>query len=228
MASWSRSPCPSPCAAIEAITTTALDPTGFITRHLRLAPIPGYPALRRYTPHPGSGLGRLADQQDASPYWAYLWSGGLALAAWLTEHPAEAAGRRILDYGTGSGLVAMIAAQAGAARVVAIDSDPFARAAAALNAAANGLDITVVDTLPEPASLDLVLAGDVFYDLAAAQTSLIALDTLRDHGVPVFVGDPGRKDLPLDRLTAIASYDVPEFGGTPGATVRSSVYRYRP
>ena len=212
----------------EAITTTALDPTDFITRQLRLAPIPGYPALQRYAPHPGSGLGRLAEQHGASPYWAYLWSGGLALAAWLTEHPAELAGRRVLDYGTGSGLVGMIAAQAGAGSVTAIDSDPFARAAATLNAAANGLDITVVDALPDPASLDLLLAGDVFYDATAARTSLTTLDAFRDQGIPVLVGDPGRRDLPHALLDAIASYDVPEFGGTPGATVRSTVYRYRP
>ena len=212
----------------EASATTTPDPVSFITRHLRLAPIPGIPTLERYTPHPGSGLGRLAEQHGASPYWAYLWSGGLALANWLTENPAEVAGRRVLDYGTGSGLVAMIAAQGGAADVVAVDSDPFARAAAALNATANRLEITVVDSLPEPDRLDLVLAGDVFYDAAAARTSLIALDLFREHGVSVLVGDPGRRDLPLDRLAPIASYDVPEFGGVPSATIRSSVYRYRP
>lgn len=214
--------------ATEAITTTALDPTDFITRNLSLAPIPGFRALQRYVPHPGSGLGRLAEQQDASPYWAYLWSGGVALAAWITEHPAEIAGSRILDYGTGSGLVAMVAAQSGALSVTAIDSDPFARAAASLNAAANGLEIAIVDTVPDATSLDLVLAGDVFYDATAAQTSLIALDAFRDRGIPVLIGDPGRKDLPLVRLQAIAAYDVPEFGGAPGATVRSGVYRYRP
>lgn len=214
--------------ATEAITTTPLDPTEFITRNLSLAPIPGFPALQRYVPHPGSGLGRLAEQQDASPYWAYLWSGGLALANWLIANPAEIAGRRILDYGTGSGLVAMVAARAGALSVTAIDNDPFARAAVSLNAAANGVGIAIVDTVPDATSLDLVLAGDVFYDATAAQTSLIALDAFRDHGIPVLVGDPGRKHLPFDRLTAIAAYDVPEFGGAPGATVRSSVYRYRP
>lgn len=212
----------------EAIPTTAIDPSAFITRNLRLAPIAGVPGLQRYTAHPGSGLGQLAELHGASPYWAYLWSGGLALAAWLAEHPAEVTGRRVLDYGTGSGLVAMVAARAGALSVTAIDSDPFARAAANLNAAANGLDIAVTDTLPDPASLDLVLAGDVFYDATAARTSLIALDAFRAHGVPVFVGDPGRKDLPLDRLTAIATYDVPDFGSTPGATLQASVYRYRP
>ena len=212
----------------EASATTTPDPVSFITRQLRLAPVPAVPALRYYAAHPGSGLGRLAESHGVSPYWAYLWSGGLALANWLIENPAEVAGRRVLDYGTGSGLVAMIAARVGAARVVAIDSDPFARAAATLNAAANKLAITVVESLPEPASLDLVLAGDVFYDAAAARTSIIALDVFRDHGIPVLVGDPGRRDLPLDRLEPIASYDVPEFGGAPGTSVRSSVYRYRP
>ncbi len=134
----------------------------------------------------------------------------------------------MLDYGTGSGLVAMVAAQAGARSVIGIDSDPFARAAAALNAAANNLEITVAETPLDLAEIDLVLAGDVFYDAGAAASSLVALDEFRERHIDVLVGDPGRKDLPLHRLEPIASYDVPEFGGTPGATVRSSVYRYRP
>src|SRR4026209_187765 len=71
------------------------------------------------------------------PFWAFAWAGGLALSRWLQEHPAEVAGRTVLDVGTGSGLVAIVAAQAGAERVSAVDIDPFAEAEVGLNARGN-------------------------------------------------------------------------------------------
>lgn len=122
----------------------------------------------------------------------------------------------------------MVAARAGAREVLAFDTDPFARTATALNAEANGITIRVLDALPPPAAIDLLLAGDVLYDPAPAAASLAALDGLRAAGIEIVVGDPGRRDLPLDRLEPLATYDVPEFGAAPGATVAATAYRYRP
>jgi hypothetical protein len=88
------------------------------------------------------------------PFWAYPWAGGIALARYLLDHPDRVAGRVVLDLASGSGLVAIAAALAGAARVTASDIDPLAAAAIAVNAAANGVDITIWpgDLLsPEPA-----------------------------------------------------------------------------
>lgn len=152
----------------------------------------------------------------------------MALAHHILFHPQLVAGRRVLDYGAGSGIVAMVAATAGASAVLAFDTDPFARTATALNAEANGLDIGVIDNLPSPTDIDLVLAGDVFYDPTPAAAAIATLDALRTAGVEVLVGDPGRRDLPLDRLEPLAAYDVPEFGAAPGATITANVYRYRP
>ncbi len=178
-----------------------------------------------YAPHPASGLRRLEDETRAAPYWAYVWSGGAVLARHLAAKPGLVAGRAVLDLGSGCGIVAIAAARAGAVRVYATDLDRYAVAATALNAAANGVEVELVaglDPLPRP---DLVLAGDVFYDARTARRTILQLDRFLAAGIPVFVGDPGRKHLPLARLEPIAVYnDVPEFGG---GTVPATVFAWR-
>jgi predicted nicotinamide N-methyase len=98
------------------------------------------------------------DPDRPPPFWAYPWAGGIALARYLLDHPDRVAGRVVLDLASGSGLVAIAAALAGAARVTASDIDPLAAAAIAVNAAANGVDITIWpgDLLsPEPDGVGL-------------------------------------------------------------------------
>ena len=63
------------------------------------------------------------------PFWAFAWAGGQALARWVLDHPEEVAGRRVLDFAAGSGLVGIAAARAGAAHVLCADIDPFCGAA---------------------------------------------------------------------------------------------------
>ena len=85
-----------------------IDPTDFIRANLPLAPVPGIPEIHLHKASPSSGLGRLAALDEhgfGSPYWAYYWAGGLALARHILDHPEVVAGRRILDLGAGSGLV---------------------------------------------------------------------------------------------------------------------------
>ena len=65
------------------------------------------------------------------PFWAFAWAGGQALARYIADHPEIVAGRRVLDFASGSGLVAIAAAKAGAAQVEASEIDPFALAAIA-------------------------------------------------------------------------------------------------
>jgi len=199
------------------------DPAEFIRANLRLEPARGFPGIVLYTPHPGSGLRRLEDETRAAPYWAYVWSGGAVLARHVAAHPELVAGRTVLDLGSGCGIVAIAAAQAGAAKVYATDLSRYAIAATTLNAAANEIAVELLATLDPLPHLGLVLAGDVFYDARTARQSIPLLDRFLAAGIPVLVGDPGRKHLPLARLEPIASYDVPEFGG---ATVPASVYAW--
>ena len=112
----------------------------FIRDNLPVTPVPGVPEIRLHKAVPTSGLNRLArDGGDAfgSPYWAYLWAGGLALARHVLDHPEIVAGKKVIDLGAGGGLVGIAAAKAGAAAVTAADIDPYACAALPLNAAIN-------------------------------------------------------------------------------------------
>ena len=150
------------------------------------------------------------------PFWAAAWPGGQALARYVLDTPASVAGRSVLDLGSGSGLVAVAAALAGATRVVASDVDPFSHAAVAVNAEANGVAPIAVlgDVLgEEPPAVDVVLAGDVCYDRVMSERVLPWLEAARARGADVYLGDPGRPYVPTDRLTSVATFDVIETEG---------------
>ncbi len=202
-----------------------MSPHAFITANLDLIPAPRVPEIKLYRAHPRSGLSRLLGEDGVQPYWAYGWAGGTVLARYLLDHPEIAAGRRALDLGTGSGLVAIAAAKCGAI-VTAVDIDPHAIAAAELNAEANGVTITLLcqDLLDgPPPDTDLIFISDLFYDKVTAERLTAFLETCN---ADILVGDPGRAYLPHAHLTSLAEYDVPDFGvghtGTP-----SAVYRFK-
>ncbi|CAG0953949.1 MAG: methyltransferase [Rhizobiaceae bacterium] len=202
------------------------DPLDEIRCRLRVAPVPGLPGLLLYCAHPGSGLGQIAGG-GASPYWAYPWAGGLALARYLADHPSAVAGSRVVDLGSGSGLVAIAAAKAGARAVLAADVDRHAVAAIGLNAALNGVAVATCRadlTDGPPPDADIVLAGDVFYAAEVAAKTGAYLAHCAAAGLAVFVGDPGRAYLPIERLSRCAEYDVSDFGDG-RSTTRAAVYR---
>lgn len=146
------------------------------------------------------------------PYWAFAWPGSQAIARLVLDSPALVRGRRVLDFAAGGGLIAMACARMGAARVIAVDIDPIAEVALALNAKLNRLAIQtshhdiVGQALRE---IDLVLAGDVFYERALAQRILPWFHQLAKAGKTVLVGDPGRAYLPSTGIEPIATYTVP-------------------
>ncbi len=167
--------------------------------------------------------------RDDPPFWAYPWAGGQALARYLLDHPGIVAGRRVLDVASGSGLVAIAAARAGAASVVAGDIDPHAVAAIAINAAANAVavDPRAFDLAADgPGDAEVVLAGDVFYQRELAELALRFLRAAAGAGADVLVADPGRAFLPADSLTALDRYQVPVLTAIEDASVKSvTVYR---
>lgn len=206
-----------------------LEPDGgiaaFIMANLPVTAVPDVPDIRLHKAGPTSGLWRIA--ADAPPYWAYHWAGGLALARFILDNPNRARGRRVLDLGAGSGIVGIAAALAGARIVIAAEIDPHAVAALRLNAALNGVAIEVAAGDPlerPPPDVDLVLAGDVFYDAGLAGRVTAYLDLCRARGLDVLIGDPRRTPLPLDRLELLDERVVHETDGT---TQPGAVYIFR-
>lgn len=147
------------------------------------------------------------------PFWAFAWAGGQALGRYVLDHPELVAGRRVVDFASGSGIVGIAAAKAGAARVLATDIDPFCGAALALNAEANGVSIefTDRDLLDEapPAWAEVILAGDICYEKPLADRVMAWLAAGRAAGATVLIGDPGRSYFPREGLVKLAEYQVP-------------------
>jgi predicted nicotinamide N-methyase len=147
------------------------------------------------------------------PFWAFAWPGGQALARHLLDYPELVAGRDVLDFGAGSGLVAIAAMKAGAGAVLAADIDPFAAAAIAANAALNGVAITVTreDLLTGAApSCPVVTAGDICYEQPMAARAAAWLRRCAGRpGSLVLLADPGRAYVPAEGLVEQARYQVP-------------------
>ncbi len=168
----------------------------------------------------------LAEAGLPPPFWAFAWAGGQALARYLLDHPAAAAGKRVLDFAAGSGLQGIAALKAGAARVEATEIDRFAMAAIALNAALNGVTVDPVsEDLVGTANRgwDLVLAGDVCYERPLAARIEAWLKDLAAEGAEVLLGDPGRTYLPTAGLERITAYSVKTTRELEDTDVRNAV-----
>jgi predicted nicotinamide N-methyase len=229
-----------------------------IAAQTRLRPVPGVPGIRLHladavepvwTAIAAAAGGRRqrqvagtagdrhdrADRRGAAdepiPFWAFAWAGGLALARHLLEHPEIVRARSVADVASGSGLVAIAAARAGAASVTAIDIDPFAEIAARLNARANDVAIEVVRAdafAGPPPPADVVLVADTWYEGPLAERVLPWLRSAVAAGRDVLIGDPGRRYLPLDAFEAVAEYDVETTTELEDrAIVRGRVFRLR-
>ncbi|WP_295460243.1 50S ribosomal protein L11 methyltransferase [uncultured Pseudomonas sp.] len=138
---------------------------------------------------------------EAPPYWCFCWASGLALARWIAANPNSVAGRQVLDFGSGSCVAGLVAARAGAARVVCCDLDPLALAACRANARANAVQIETLDDLHASTErFDLILAADVLYDRA----NLPLLDLLQGRAERVLLADSRVRDLVHPGFTRIA------------------------
>jgi predicted nicotinamide N-methyase len=176
----------------------------FVRRHTRLQDVDSLSGVRLHLAENVEPIWRATEEalgidEAPIPFWAFAWAGGLGLGRWLQAHPAEVAERTVLDVATGSGLVAIVAALAGARRVSAVDIDPFAEAAVALNAKANRVHVAYAprDLLGHPPpTVDVLLAGDTWYEAVLAERILPWLRAAAAGGTRVLIGDPGRAYLP--------------------------------
>lgn len=197
--------------------TVIADPAAFIRTNTRLQPVPHAPEITLWLADEVTPIWRLTEEELGElglppPFWAFAWAGGQALARWLLDHPEEVAGKRVLDFAAGSGLVAIAAMKAGAADALCADIDPFCEAAVSLNAGANGVAVrsTAADLLDAPPpNVDVICAGDVCYEQPMAKRVLDWLAMARTMGTRVLIGDPHRTYFPREGLDFLAEYRVP-------------------
>src|SRR4051812_46723729 len=189
-----------------------MPPADFITANAALMAPPLVPEIQLYLATEVMPLWRATEEELETmgvppPYWAFAWAGGQALARYLLDHPETVAGKRVLDIGAGSGLVAIAASKAGAASVIAADIDAFSAAAIGLNAAANGCAITVTqhDLIGTGGDWDVILVGDLFYERPLAERLLA---WLRGLHCLALLGDPGRSYFPNTGVERLALYNV--------------------
>jgi predicted nicotinamide N-methyase len=196
---------------------TIRDRSAFIREHTRLQRPPHAPELQLWLADEITPIWKLTEEELGEmglppPFWAFAWAGGQALARWVLDHPSEVRGKRVLDFATGSGLVAIAAMKAGAAEALAADIDDFCAAAVAANARAN--DVRVAFTAEnlldrDPPQVDVVCAGDVSYEKPMAERVHAWLRAAHDRGARVLIGDPGRTYFPKAGLVRLAEYQVP-------------------
>jgi predicted nicotinamide N-methyase len=203
------------------MTRISLPEVEIIQTSAQLRPVALVPEIRLYQASEPIGVWQRTELAAGRtgldpPFWAFAWAGGQGLARYLLDHPETVRGRPVIDLASGSGLVAIAAALAGAAVVTGYDIDPLAVAAITLNAEANGVAVRAVqaDILDEDgtgsgAGHEVILAADAFYERELAGRLTQYLERGQARGADVLVGDFGRAYLPWDRLTPVAAYDVP-------------------
>jgi predicted nicotinamide N-methyase len=210
---------------------TLVDAGAFIRANTAIAAPPLVPEIRLHlasevTPLWHATEASLAQSQLPPPYWAFAWAGGQALARFILDHPEEVRGRRVLDFGAGSGLVAIAAMKAGARQATAAEIDTFAAAAIGLNAVLNevAIEIATEDLLKGAQTpWETLLIGDMCYERPLAERLTFWLNDQARRGATVLLGDPGRAYLPRSGLTEIARYQVPTPLDLEDRTMREGV-----
>jgi predicted nicotinamide N-methyase len=210
-----------------------MNPSEFIVANTALVSPPLVAELRLHLAVEVMPLWRRTEEELAQmgvppPYWAFAWAGGQALARYILDNPQEVAGRAVLDFGSGSGIVAIAAAKAGARFVCAADIDPYAAAAIALNARANGVEIAVEtkDVIGSRENWQTILCGDMCYERPLAGRLLEWLHERAAGGAGVLLGDPGRSYFPKSGVAKLATYHVQTTRDLEDSEIRqTSVYR---
>jgi predicted nicotinamide N-methyase len=215
--------------------------TDFIRAHTILKSPPIVPEIKLHLAGEVMNLWTETEAQTAArasgatdlppPYWAFAWPGGQAVARYILDHPEQVAGKTLLDFGSGSGLIAIAAAKAGASPVIAAEIDSLALAAIELNAAANGVFIEPMenDIIGTNGRWQTILAGDMCYERPLAERLTTWLRALAADGACVLLGDPGRNYFPERGVERLASYEVPTSRDLEDREMRTtSVYRLLP
>ncbi len=194
----------------------ASDRRAFILANTRLQRPPHTPEIELHLADEVTPIWRMTEETLGEmgvppPFWAFAWAGGQALARYVLDHPETVAGKQVIDFAAGSGLVGIVAMKAGAASALSADVDGFCEAAVALNAEVNGVQVafTAADLLDAPApDMDVILASDISYEKPLAERVRAWLAQAHGRGVRVLLGDPRRSYFSTEGLVQLAEYEV--------------------
>lgn len=195
---------------------TSQDPAAFIRANTALHEPPLVPEVKLHLASEIVPIWQMTEEELEKsglppPFWAFAWAGGQALSRYILDHPEIVRGKRVLDFGSGSGMIGISAMKANATSVLAADIDPFAAASIHLNAEVNGvsLDVTTDDIVGSPnQGWDVILIGDMCYERPLAERIEKWVHSLVDGGATALIGDPGRTYLPKSGLEKLISYAV--------------------
>ena len=206
----------------------------FVLANTRLIAPPLTPEIRLWLADEAVPIWKRTEEELGAmglppPFWAFAWAGGQALARYVLDHADWVKGKRVLDFASGSGLIAIAAAKAGAAEITGSDIDTFAIAAIEANAAENGVAVAPLleNLIGADDGWEVVLAGDIAYEKDFADAAMDWLASLADRGATVLIGDPRRSYLPLDRLDCVIEYSVPVTRELEDSEIkRTGVFRF--
>jgi predicted nicotinamide N-methyase len=202
-----------------------------ITRFAPLRPVEG---CDRIIAHQADDLFALweaweseAGAQCATPFWAIAWPAAVVLARHILMHRHCVAGKTVLDLGCGGGVAGIVAARAGARRVIANDIDPVALEIARRNAAANRVSI---ETCPcnlveehDYRGAEVIFVADLFYHRTASAALIAYLRQARKNSISVLIADGNRPFAPATGISVVMQETVPvsmELEGVPLREVR--------
>ncbi|MDX5366378.1 MAG: methyltransferase [Alphaproteobacteria bacterium] len=219
------------------MNAASADPAGFIRRNTALHEPPLVPEVKLHLATEIVPIWQMTEEELEKsglppPFWAFAWAGGQALSRYILDNPEIVAGKSVLDFGGGSGLIGVAAAKAGAKSVISADIDQFAVEAITLNAKANDVQVeaTAEDLVGvENRGWQIILVGDMCYERPLAERIETWLRRLAGEGATVLIGDPGRTYLPKTGLEKLVSYAVMTTRELEDTDVRNtSVWRVLP
>ena len=215
-----------PTAQRSTLSSRPPDVEALIREFTRVQPAPFVPEFRLHLADELVPLWQATEWRAASPqpppFWAFAWPGSQALARYILDNPGVVQGKRVLDFGAGSGLASIVAAHCGATSVLACDLDPIAADVQLANAELNGvtLETHTGDATISMLKADVVVAGDVCYERESADQTMSWLRRQAANKVLVLLADPGRHYAPSHGLELQATYEVPTLHELESAAVK--------